>query len=89
MRQLLILRHAKSSWDDAAQPDRDRPLNARGRRTGAIMRQAMNDLHLAPDVVLVFHRPTDAGNTGGVGALGRRAACRANGQICTSPTRSS
>jgi phosphohistidine phosphatase len=53
MRQLLILRHAKSSWDDAAQPDRDRPLNARGRRTGAIMRQAMNDLHLAPDVVLV------------------------------------
>jgi phosphohistidine phosphatase len=53
MRQLLILRHAKSSWDDAALPDRDRPLNARGRRTAAIMRQAMHDLHLAPDVVLV------------------------------------
>jgi phosphohistidine phosphatase len=53
MRQLLLLRHAKSSWDDASMPDRDRPLNARGRRAAAIMRQAMRDLGLAPDVVLV------------------------------------
>jgi phosphohistidine phosphatase len=53
MRQLLILRHAKSSWDDAAMPDRDRPLNARGRRSVAIIRQAMQDLNLAPDMVLV------------------------------------
>jgi phosphohistidine phosphatase len=34
-------------------PDRDRPLNARGRRSVAIMRQAMRDLGLAPDVILV------------------------------------
>src|SRR5690242_14275969 len=53
MRQLLLLRHAKSSWDDAAIPDRDRPLNARGRRCAAVMRQAMRDLGLTPDVVLV------------------------------------
>ena len=53
MRQLLLLRHAKSSWDDPAMPDRDRPLNARGRRSAASMRQAMRDLGLAPDVVLV------------------------------------
>ena len=53
MRQLLLLRHAKSSWDDAATPDRDRPLNARGRRSAAVMRQAMRDLGLVPDVVLV------------------------------------
>jgi phosphohistidine phosphatase len=58
MRQLLILRHAKSSWDDAAghravSPDRDRPLNPRGRRSMAVMRQAMRDLGLAPDMVLV------------------------------------
>ena len=53
MRQLLLLRHAKSAWDDAAMPDRDRPLNARGRRAVAAMRQAMRDLGLAPDVVLV------------------------------------
>ena len=53
MRQLLLLRHAKSSWDDAAMHDRDRPLNARGRRSAAAMRQAMHELGLAPDVVLV------------------------------------
>jgi phosphohistidine phosphatase len=53
MRQLLLLRHAKSSWDAAASPDRDRPLNARGRRSAVIMRQAMRDLGLIPDVVLV------------------------------------
>src|SRR5271165_809498 len=53
MRQLLLLRHAKSSWADTTIPDRDRPLSARGRRSAAIMRQAMHDLGLAPDVVLV------------------------------------
>lgn len=53
MRQLLLLRHAKSAWDDATMPDRDRPLNARGRRSATVMRQAMHDLGLAPDVVLV------------------------------------
>jgi phosphohistidine phosphatase len=53
MRQLLLLRHAKSAWDDATMPDRDRPLNARGRRAVAVMREAMRDLGLVPDVVLV------------------------------------
>jgi phosphohistidine phosphatase len=53
MRQLLLLRHAKSSWDDASMDDKDRPLNARGRRSAVAMRQAMRDLGLAPDVVLV------------------------------------
>jgi len=53
MHQLLLLRHAKSSWDDQKLADRDRPLNKRGRRSASAMRQAMLDLGLAPDVVLV------------------------------------
>jgi phosphohistidine phosphatase len=53
MRQLLLLRHAKSSWGDAALPDRDRPLNARGRLAAAFMRDAMRRLRLVPDMVLV------------------------------------
>lgn len=53
MRQLLLLRHAKSTWDDASIPDRDRALNPRGRRAAAVMRQAMRNLGLVPDVVLV------------------------------------
>jgi phosphohistidine phosphatase len=31
-RRLLLLRHAKSSWDDDSLPDHERPLNKRGRR---------------------------------------------------------
>lgn len=42
-RLLLLARHAKSSWDDAAQSDHQRPLNARGLRdaprVGAHLRQ--------------------------------------------------
>ena len=32
MRRLTLIRHAKSSWDDPALPDFERPLNARGER---------------------------------------------------------
>ena len=53
MRQLLLLRHAKSSWDDPRLPDHARPLNARGRRNAAGIGDAMRELGLAPDVVLV------------------------------------
>jgi phosphohistidine phosphatase len=53
MHQLLLLRHAKSSWDDATQPDRERGLNKRGRRAAAAMRAALREFGLAPDVVLV------------------------------------
>jgi len=53
MRQLLLLRHAKSSWDDPAQSDHARPLNAAGRSAAASMRTAMRSLGLVPDVVLV------------------------------------
>jgi phosphohistidine phosphatase len=53
MHQLLLLRHAKSSWDDAKLADRDRPLTDRGRRAAAAMRQAMQLHGLAPDLVLI------------------------------------
>jgi phosphohistidine phosphatase len=53
MRQLMLLRHAKSSWDDPGLPDHARPLNARGRRAAAAIAQAMQELRLSPDIVLV------------------------------------
>jgi phosphohistidine phosphatase len=37
MKTLLIVRHAKSSWDNAAIGDIDRPLNDRGRHDAPIM----------------------------------------------------
>ena len=53
MRQLLLLRHAKSSWDDGGLPDRERPLNPRGRTSVAALREAMRNLGLLPDLVLL------------------------------------
>ncbi len=53
MRQLLLLRHAKSSWDDGALEDRERPLNPRGRAAVGALREAMRNLGLVPDLVLV------------------------------------
>jgi len=53
MHQLLLLRHAKSSWDDAAMADRDRPLNKRGRRSAGAIRLAMREFGLIPDLILV------------------------------------
>ena len=53
VRQLLLLRHAKSSWDDPHLSDHSRPLNARGRDAAAAMRDAVRALDLCPDVVLV------------------------------------
>ena len=53
MRQLLLLRHAKSSWDDRDLSDHARPLNGRGRQAAAAMKKAMDNLGLVPDQVLV------------------------------------
>jgi phosphohistidine phosphatase len=51
-KMLILLRHAKSSWDDAAVPDFDRPLNARGRRDAPRMGRWLAARGLQPDHVL-------------------------------------
>ena len=53
MRQLLLLRHAKSSWEDANLADHDRPLDSEGQSAAASMRATIERLGLAPDLVLV------------------------------------
>ncbi len=52
MKTLLILRHAKSSWNDSSLEDRDRPLNARGRRDAPRMGDVLRDESLIPDVII-------------------------------------
>ncbi len=52
MRRLVLLRHAKSSWDDLSQSDHARPLNARGQRAAAQLRETFAALGLIPDRVL-------------------------------------
>lgn len=41
MKQLVLMRHAKSSWTDPACPDRLRPLNPRGLRDAPRMGRAL------------------------------------------------
>ncbi len=53
MRQLLLMRHAKSSWDDPKLSDHARPLNTRGRQSAVAIRGVMQELGLVPDLVLV------------------------------------
>ena len=53
MRQLLLLRHAKSSWEDANLADHDRPLDPAGRSAAQAMRSAIVRLGLTPQLVLV------------------------------------
>ncbi len=52
MKTLLLLRHAKSSWDDAGLQDFDRPLNRRGMKTAPLMGRFMGERKLSPDLVL-------------------------------------
>ena len=52
MRNLLLLRHAKSSWDDSALDDFERPLSQRGRETAPLMANYMASHNLQPDYVL-------------------------------------
>lgn len=52
MLTLSLLRHAKSSWKDASLPDRDRPLNARGKVEAPAMGKTMAKHGLDPDLVV-------------------------------------
>ena len=51
-RVLQLLRHAKSSWDDPARGDRDRPLDERGRADAARVGARLRAAGAAPDLIL-------------------------------------
>ncbi|MFY9556029.1 MAG: histidine phosphatase family protein [Blastocatellia bacterium] len=52
MKTLLLLRHAKSSWDDPSLSDFDRPLASRGKRDAPRMGKALRKSGLIPDVII-------------------------------------
>jgi phosphohistidine phosphatase len=52
VKTLLILRHAKSSWDDPALDDHERPLNARGERDAPQMGQLAREQGLVADLII-------------------------------------
>jgi phosphohistidine phosphatase len=52
MKRLVLLRHAKSSWDDPALSDHDRPLTPRGRRATAAVADHIRANGLRVELVL-------------------------------------
>ena len=52
MRTLLIMRHAKSSWDNPEISDFDRPLNSRGLNAAPFMGNLIYTNHLTPDLII-------------------------------------
>ena len=52
MRTLYLLRHAKSSWDDPALPDHERPLAPRGLRDAKRIAKHVGRLGITPELVL-------------------------------------
>jgi phosphohistidine phosphatase len=52
LKQLELLRHAKSSWADPDIADHDRPLNGRGRAAAALVGRHMHEHTPPPDLVL-------------------------------------
>ena len=52
LRQIFLLRHAKSSWDHPSLDDFERPLNERGIKAAAAMGHYMSRQGLVPNIVL-------------------------------------
>lgn len=52
MKQLFLLRHAKSSWDDPTISDLERPLNKRGKNDSFLMANVFKQLDLVPELII-------------------------------------
>jgi phosphohistidine phosphatase len=52
MKQLFLIRHAKSSWDSATMKDFDRPLNERGKKDAPIMAKRLASKKIKLDALL-------------------------------------
>ncbi|HVN43015.1 MAG TPA: histidine phosphatase family protein [Steroidobacteraceae bacterium] len=51
-RRLTLVRHAKSDWSLAGQPDWDRTINKRGQRDAPEMARRLRSRRLKPDLIL-------------------------------------
>jgi phosphohistidine phosphatase len=52
MKTILILRHAKSSWDNLQLSDHDRPLKKRGKRDAPRIGKLLLDEGISPDLII-------------------------------------
>jgi len=52
MKNLYLIRHAKSDWNDESKSDFDRGLNKRGKQAILIMANALREKKIMPDLIL-------------------------------------
>lgn len=52
MKELILVRHAKSSWNNPSLRDHDRPLNNRGKRDAPVMSAYLLDKILTTDAII-------------------------------------
>jgi len=52
MKKLVIIRHAKSDWEDTSLDDYDRPLNERGLKDATFMGKHLKEKGLVPDLIM-------------------------------------
>ena len=52
MKNLLIMRHAKSDWGDSSLSDFDRPLNKRGKKAAPFMGNELSIRNKVPDLII-------------------------------------
>ena len=52
MKTLVLVRHAKASRDDPSLPDRDRPLEERGKKDAAKMGKRLAKHEMKPDLIV-------------------------------------
>ena len=52
MKELLVMRHAKSSWNNSSLGDHQRPLNGRGKTDAPQMGELLKRLDLTPELII-------------------------------------
>ena len=52
MKNILLMRHAKSSWEDSSLRDMDRPLNKRGRNDAPLMAEYLKRMGYLPNRIV-------------------------------------
>ncbi len=52
MKKLIVVRHAKSSWDNPGLPDFERPLNKRGKKNAPFMASVLNKKEIKPELII-------------------------------------
>jgi phosphohistidine phosphatase len=52
MKNIIFVRHAKSSWKDLSLADEDRPLNGRGKQDAPVMGMRLKERDIHPEILL-------------------------------------